>query len=348
MKKATMLIISVCAIFFGCGSGITFSPPQKKPVISSNEQSRLIREGVSHHDRGEYDQAISCYQKVLEENSGNVEALYEIAYSYYSKGSLQQALDYALQGTAFNSPQLPEFYMVSGNILDDMNRPEDAVKAYTRAIESNSQNHLAYFNLGITESRMGKDGEAKESLHRALRIKPEHPGSNLALGKILYAENNRVAALFPLLRFLVLEPDTKRSVEARECIEKILQGNVTKTDERNYTVSVSSNTPTDEGSFTTANMILGLSAASMQSEKKAATATERYADQLRLVIGALRSGKTDNSAYFTWSYYLPYYTGMADNKMLPAFVSYTMKTEQSSSEETDAMLKWSKNFIWKK
>lgn len=348
MKNLFILIAGLCGLFFGCHSEISFQPPQKSPVISSNEQSRLIREGVSHHDRGEYDQAISCYQKVLAENSGNVEALYEIAYSYYSRGSLQQALDYALQGTTFNSPQLPEFYMVSGNILDDLNRPEDAVKAYTKAIESNSQNHLAYFNLGITESRMGKDGEAKENLHRALLIKPDHPGSNLALGKILYAENNRIAALFPLLRFLVLEPDSKRSGEARGYIENILQGNVKKTDERNYTVSVSSNTPTDEGAFTAANMMLGLSAASMQAEKKATTITERYAEQLRLVISTLHSGKTDNSAYFTWSYYLPYYTALVDNKMLPAFVSYAMKTEQRPSAETDAMLKWSRGYAWNK
>jgi hypothetical protein len=52
-----------------------------EPQPSTHRQDSLISVATGLHDDGNYDDAIAMYRRVLEENSSNVTALYEISYS---------------------------------------------------------------------------------------------------------------------------------------------------------------------------------------------------------------------------------------------------------------------------
>ncbi len=122
-------------------------------------------------ERGYYDDAIKIYQRVLVRYPAYWSANYNLGYTYYRLGKLQEA----------------EFY-------------------FKRAIAIDSAMGDQFLYLGLTHFKMSRLDEAAAELRQAIRIHPDASGYHFALGVVLKMQGNLAGALEEFKAELVNNP----------------------------------------------------------------------------------------------------------------------------------------------
>lgn len=334
--------------------------PKLTPTRATDTQKHLIREGVALHDRGDYDGAIAKYEEVLRENPTNDLALYELAYAYQMKKDYQKSLELAYKGAQYKSDLVTLFYVLIGNNLDEMGEPKKAVEVYRRGIKLEPENQMLYYNLAITYGRMKEPEESRKNLKKSAFLNPNHASSHLALAQLLNKTDYKTPALFAVMRFLVIEPKSRRTPNAYQIFSELLRGGVSEGKNPNE-INIFFNTggKKDEGDFGALELTLGLARAAGATEKsKDKSEVQRLVDQLDtfLAIVAESDPKGDKSK-FTWRYYIPYFIELKKRNYVEPFVYYISQSTnmdgiaewlQTNGGQVGAFLNWSKNYQWPK
>jgi tetratricopeptide (TPR) repeat protein len=180
--------------------------PTKVAAPATPEQEEKIRAGVELHDKKQYDEAIARYQEVLKENADNMEALYELAYSYMEKKEFARSIEAARRGTEYKSDMLPMFYdMIATNYEEEGQLPQ-AVQTYRQALAVDPASGLLYHNLAITQHEKLKDpAAARQTLKEGIVAAPQFPGIPLLLGQWFEAEGYRSQAFLAVSRAVMLD-----------------------------------------------------------------------------------------------------------------------------------------------
>jgi lipopolysaccharide biosynthesis regulator YciM len=316
----------------------------------------LLREAVALHDRGQYDEAIGKYQQILNENPDDVEALYEMGFSYAAKRDYQKSLEIGLKGSQYKSNLLQRFYTMVGNNLDHLGQPEKALKVYREGLKQFPREGQLHYNMAITLLGMKKSDDAKKSLKQALKVTPNHASSHLALSQLWLKENYKIPALLAACRFLMVEPKSQRSPAVSQIVNQIVQGSAQKgKDPNSISVLIDSSPKNDEGDFDPINAAMGLLAASRLIEKnKDKTEAQLFAASLSTLFEIMAEGAQKSSG-FAWEYYRPYFSEMSRRKLTEAFCHYILQSTNSEEankwltqnfERARELLDWSKNYQW--
>lgn len=328
--------------------------------------TKLIREGISLHDKRDYRGAIEKYDQVLQYDSENITALAEKAFSLLSLREYKSSIDICkkLVKKYPDSKKLKFVYTTYANALDGYKKPEKAVKIYNQGIKKFPDFYQLHFNKGITLSGLQKYDEALESLHQSAQLKPSHAGTHNAIARLLMMKGNKIPALMAFCRFSIVEPQGRRAEANFPFIEKILAGNAKKTGENNVTINVSSamlenaaNKKKEENNFGTTEFLLSMSSALDFDEKnKDKTKRELFMDKLETMCSSLSETKKDNSGFY-WDYYVPYFVALKEKKHLEvlSYLVYAPSDEKeimdwlkSNKEELEEFYKWSAQFEWYK
>ena len=354
---AFALVLTLALIAAGQKPGA----PKLDPIPSSEVQRELIRQGVALHDKEDYDGAIRTYQSVLRENPGSVEALYELAFSFFKRKDWTNCLETAKKGTQYRSDLLPGFYVQLGNCLDELGKPKDAIDTFKAGIKLSPKSHLLQYNLAVTYHRQGKLDESRSAAKQAALLNPTHPSSQFLLTVLFDRGAYKTPALLAACRFLVLEPSSPRSQIALGIVTKIMQAGVSPGKEENEINVFVDMSPQkkDEGDFSSLDLVLGLVKAGNYSEKnKGKPETVLLAENFSTLFAILtESSGSKNRSQFTWKYYLPYFNEMTKKGHMEAFVNYTHQRStmtgvrewlmQNQDKVTD-FLAWSKGYVWAK
>jgi len=253
----------------GCAGNVTVPQPLKEPVASTDIEKEKIDKGIYFHDQGKYDEAIKIYKEVLALNPDNVMALHEIAYSYFVFGDLKASLSYALKGLQYNSDLLGQFSFMAGNCLDDLGKPRDAIKFYTNAIKYIPDENMVYYNLGVTYFKLKHTDEAQKNFLKSLELDIHHASSHLALAKIYMQKGEQIPALLLLTRFLILEPNSQRSVETLALLENVMAAGVEKENANTININIFGLTGQNGSQFDKIEMFYKLSRATRYLKKNA-------------------------------------------------------------------------------
>jgi len=242
-------------------------PPKLRPVTPTEQQRNLIAEGVTLHDKRDYEGAIDKYKEVLKENEDCVEAMFELAYSYSAKGDHKMSLETAMKGAKYGSRLLAGFYETIGNALDSTGETKKAIEYYKAGVALSTKNTLLYFNIALAYRNLGDVNEYKSNLKRSVVSVPGHPSSQIALGEYYYKAGYKTPAILALARFMILEPRSGRSGTAYKEFQEMLGAGVSQgKDSNTINIIVNTNQKTDEGDFGSMDMILGLSRAGSLGE----------------------------------------------------------------------------------
>ena len=356
------IICSALLVLFFVSSAIAqkIEAPKLTPTPSTDNQKRVINEGIALHDRGDYDGAVAKYEEVLRESPDNDWALYELGYSLQMKKDYKKSLEIGYKGAQYKSDRLTEFYTLIGNDLDLLGEPKKAVEVYRQGLKLNPGNQLLYFNLGVTYARMNNFEDAKKSVKTAAFLNPNHPGSHLLLGQIFSATRYKTPALFAVMRFLILEPKSQRTPTAYKIFSDVLGGGVSpgkNPKEINIFVDMGGNK--DEGDFGSLELVLSLGKAAGATEKnKNKSEAELLVDQLStfLAIISETDPKGDKSK-FTWQYYIPYFIELKKRNYVEPFAYYISQSSnmrgvpewlRANGARVNEFLSWSKGYQWPK
>jgi tetratricopeptide (TPR) repeat protein len=111
--------------------------------------------------------------------------------------------------------------------LDGKGKTEKAVEVYDEGIKIFPDYFQLYYNKGISQIKLNKAEDALLSFERSATLNPKHASSHNAIGRLLFM-TNKIPSLMAFYRFLVLEPDGKRSSANLINVQKIMSAHVTK------------------------------------------------------------------------------------------------------------------------
>lgn len=125
-----------------------------------SEQKVMLAAGISFHQRGVFEEANSCYQRVLEVAPESDEAWHLSGRLALDVGLLSEAQ--AMVGRALElAPEKAEYALTMGTVLGRLRQMEAAREWYQRALELNPALNEAYLGIANTFLVERRFGEAK-------------------------------------------------------------------------------------------------------------------------------------------------------------------------------------------
>ena len=334
---------------------------------NKQEAEKLVDEGIAYHDKGDFEGAISKYDKALELDKDNLLALAEKSFSLLSLKKYDDAIILCKKAIEKypNQSALKTVFVTYGNSLDALKKTDKSIEVYDEGIKMFPEYYQLYFNKGISLSSVRKNDEALLCFQKSVSINPKHASSNNAIARILYSQDKNIPSLFAFCRFLILEPQGDRAKGNLELLQKIVKANVEQTGKNNITVSIdpkmledtSSNGKAKENSFSSTELILNMTSALDYDKKNSKkTDVEQFIRKFETVCASVEETKNNNFGFY-WEYYAPYFIELNKKKLIEPFayivfassdkenVSKWLKSHQT---EIDKFYEWSKNYNWDK
>lgn len=184
--------------------------------------------GVALAQQGRLDEAMRQFEAALSLKPAGAEALTNMGMVHARRGDFDVALDYYRRALAANprhdaaleNLQATEALMASGGneaLAQTWNatgieaatagRPDEAVRAFRRALEFHPAYLEAYNNLGVVLAGRGLLDEAAAQYARAMEIDPDYAPTHNNFGKLRAGQGRFDAAESYFQRAIALDPD---------------------------------------------------------------------------------------------------------------------------------------------
>jgi tetratricopeptide (TPR) repeat protein len=184
----------------------------------------LLKEGTALHDARKYDEAIAKYDAALKIDPNNSIVLYEKAFTLYASGKADGAL--AILEKLVTTDKSARTYALLGNIYDERKDFDKAVSNYTKGVAVAPKDGNLWYNLSVSYFIQKKYAQAEAAAVEAIKINPRHASSQRAYAMATYNEGKHINSILAWCNFLIMEPQTQRSVEALTYVKHILYFNV--------------------------------------------------------------------------------------------------------------------------
>lgn len=312
----------------------------------------LISQGIEYHDQGKYDEAISRYKAALELDKKSTLANYELSYTYFVTKQYDDAIKYSTIAIKQNSHNQHESYsyVVLGSCLDLKGKPSKAIKTYEEGLSKFPNSNLLNYNLALTCYNQKDYEKAEKAAINAIQAKPTHGSSHIILSATMQEKGQRIKSILPLYYFLMIEPDSKRSLINYNSLRNQLGQGVEKKDDNNINVNIPFSS-SSSCEFGTAEMMISLLAASHHTEEnKDKNDMELFVETNRGIFSVLGELKKDNTGFW-WDLYVTRFYDLVQSDNYEAysyFISQSTKNElvnnwiTEHSEEMQKFVEWIK------
>lgn len=143
--------------------------------------SRFIDEGLSYFNKGEYTQAIDCFQKLLQINPRDGYAYNNIGCAYLSLKKYQHAVESFRKAVEFE-PMDSKSWSNMGLAHRELSEYKEAFECYRKAVELNPQDSIALFGLGRICLVLGEPKGSIDFFQRSISINPNNADACWNLG----------------------------------------------------------------------------------------------------------------------------------------------------------------------
>jgi uncharacterized protein len=178
-------------------------------IINSGE---LIKKGVELHDAEKYDEALSYYNQVHENDTNFGLATAEKAFAYYAKKDYANAIKLCEEALKIGTDFDKNIYITLGSAYDDSGNQQKAIEVFDKGISEFPKNYLILFNKAVTLVKQEKFQEAAYTFQKTIELNPFHASSHLRLGQLAEQEGELTKAILCYNTFLVVEPASERSL----------------------------------------------------------------------------------------------------------------------------------------
>jgi Ca-activated chloride channel family protein len=149
--KLSIYIITGCVI----GLGIV-------PIALADSFDSKAREGVTHYNREEFDQAATKFQESQLDKPENPDVAYNLANSHYRMGRYEEAVESYKNALGEKTPPhlKQKSYYNMGNAYYRMGYMNEAIDSYKKALELNTGDMDSKFNLEWVRKQQEKARQA--------------------------------------------------------------------------------------------------------------------------------------------------------------------------------------------
>ncbi len=159
---------------------------QKAIMLKPNNSTTRNLLGVVCLELKRWDNAIQQFRIAKDDlfYANNDDAAINLALAYLGKGVYLKALE-ELNAVLRNNPRKIQARVALGRVYFAMDRPEQAVVEYNKALEVFKDYGDAHYYLGLAYLKLQRIADARAAFHEVIRIKPD---SELGRSSVGYLE----------------------------------------------------------------------------------------------------------------------------------------------------------------
>ena len=172
----------------------------------SPDANAFFRQGLSYHKSNDLGQAEICYRKVLAFDPHHAGAIHYLGVVALVRKDFTDALNRFESAIALCDDKA-FFHNNYGIALKEVNRPEDAEKAFLKATQLDPQYADAWSNLGKLHLDHARYGKAAKAIHKAIQIIPHHPDATVHLIDLFHQTDRHDKAVQLCLHYAKFSTD---------------------------------------------------------------------------------------------------------------------------------------------
>jgi tetratricopeptide (TPR) repeat protein/peroxiredoxin len=172
-------------------------------------QRNYLSYGSVFFQRGYFEQAAASFQKALDDDPWNAEALYGLGSVYLQQqqaGQARASFERAVKLRSSYPDTLPNAWNNLGLLATREARTADAIQCFQEALRLSPDHLIALDNLGNAYRERKQWEDARKTLEHAVEVGPEDPEANYSLGMVYAQLNDSQRAYNYLERALELRP----------------------------------------------------------------------------------------------------------------------------------------------
>ncbi len=159
------------------------SVTDKTTQMASIEE--LLRKGAAFYDEGEIDKAIDAFKEVLEIDSEEPEAHYNLGNAYADKEMFDDAIAMYKNAVEYN-PEFVDAYLNLSMLYLDIDLIDEAISLCKHAVKNNPNDAFLCFHLGEAYAMNLQYKEAITEYNKAMTINPMDPETQYSLAESYY------------------------------------------------------------------------------------------------------------------------------------------------------------------
>lgn len=172
----------------------------------ATDPTASLATALALHQQGQLLQARQTYEAILATDPNNAAVHHYLGVLEHQTGNPTPALQHLQK--AVHSPQAEAFYWVNlGNLLKDLQRPQEAEAAYQRALAQKPGDALALYNLGHLYQLHGRWSDAAAAFGQAVSEQGDFVAAWQKLAAMELRANRREQALAAAEQAVALAPD---------------------------------------------------------------------------------------------------------------------------------------------
>jgi tetratricopeptide (TPR) repeat protein len=132
----------------------------------------LLEQANSLEKRGDISGAIAGYQRVLQREPANIDALFLLGQAYFDQGQLKAGSELFRKIVTLR-PNHAHAHVLLGMALAQLGKPEEALASLDKATSADRNFAMAFGIKADILAALGRDREAVENFQRVLALKPD-------------------------------------------------------------------------------------------------------------------------------------------------------------------------------
>lgn len=170
---------------FEAATGTAPGPVSIVPVSRNRDRDlqALFLQAVQAEEQGRKPEAMECYNQILAVDPSFTAALINLGTLNYHQNQFSRAEDLYRRATEADQSYVLAFFDL-GNVLDELQRPDESIAAYARAIALAPGYADAHYNLALAYERKGERRRALAHWQIYVRLDKSGPWTDHARGQI--------------------------------------------------------------------------------------------------------------------------------------------------------------------
>ena len=128
----------------------------------------FVKEGIVHHDNGDYEKALSSYNKALEIDPKSELVHYEMALTYMYTKDFEKAIKHSDKVIKQDGKYVMHALITKGSCLDNLGKTKQSIKLFEKAIKKYGNEYLLCFNLAVNYAKIGDHQNSEKYLINGL------------------------------------------------------------------------------------------------------------------------------------------------------------------------------------
>jgi tetratricopeptide (TPR) repeat protein len=162
---------------------VSMLPPAQNAGTRDRELQKLFLQAVQAEEQAKRPAAMEIYRSILAIDPAYTAALINLGTLHYHQKQYARAEELYRRATQADATYVLAFFDL-GNVLDELQRPDESIAAYSHAIGLAPGYADAHYNLALAYERKGERRRALTHWHIYIRLDKQGPWADHARGQI--------------------------------------------------------------------------------------------------------------------------------------------------------------------